>query len=67
MIDKDSIRDKDFSIEFPHIIAKLEFLGTILLYDEDDLVPEFYTTGLGAILKDIAEDLKVIKDTGGVF
>ena len=60
MIDEHSIRVKDFSIELPQIIAKIEFLSTVLAYNEDDLIPVDFTEGLGAILAESAEDLRII-------
>lgn len=60
MIDEHSIRVKDFSIELPQIIAKIEFLSTVLTYNEDDQIPVDFAEGLGAILAESAEDLRII-------
>lgn len=60
MIGKHSIGVKDFSIELPQIIAKIQFLSTVLTYNDDDQVPRDFAEGLGAILAEAAEDLRII-------
>ena len=69
MISEHSIKDKDFSVEFKHLIAMVEFTSLALINasmtNEKETLMHLNNTFLagGNILRDVAEDLQVINDT----
>lgn len=58
---EDHLNDRDFSCELPMVISKLGALENMMLQFED---PEIFISemflGIGCIIRDAVEDLKVI-------
>ena len=59
MIDKDNIETKEFSIELPEAIEKLQAIASLTMYNQDE---ELTTVlhGLGFIIQEVCDDLRQI-------
>ena len=63
MIDKDSIETKDFSIELPDLMAKIQFIGSSFInaaYEKGFVPSDEFLHGSGLILNEVFRDLKLI-------
>jgi len=64
MIDKENIESKDFSCVLPNIINKLQAIASIAIYNTegeiDNLTYEDFSHGLGFIIQDAVDDLRLI-------